>query len=360
MAPATLTVVLSPSLQHHEVLQVVPQLDWARAPGNFCEFTYTSSPIYYGPHIELQRLVLRTVNSGVVQPLRPAYTNSSYELSFHGPSLQCDPYPMEISPGPLNSILNTSSTWFDIGKNSVIYFATAPMGNGTANMTTLLPLLQNLAVVPTSNSTTKYSSSGYTGGEGIYYTGLDKLSTDAARLWVFFNPTYYPTSNGLNRRMLDKENYTDGSAAMQCTLYNSSYTVNFNFSSGTQLITLRNETKLNAVAYVDKMLKDTMDYEPIPEVYPTMNYQAVMHAVGKLVMGWLEGTWLNGDGVTGPSFVTFTSIVNTKQFDDYRLDNGFTNNSDSADTTRNQSIARAFEDTMRNVTFSLFTSSRFL
>jgi hypothetical protein len=352
VAPATLTVVPAPNLDMKVVTETVPEIDWARQPGNFCEVTFTSSTEYYQPHMELRRLALSTANSGAIRTLVPTQTNSSYDLTFYGPSFQCDPYPMEAPPTTLQSVVSVMVA----GYYKAAYFGTAPLANGTANMTTLLPLLENLQSVPRVNSTVRYGTSGYTGGEDEYYTGIDRLSTDVARFWVFFNPLQYP-QHALGKRVLSVDNYTNGDAAMECKLWNSSYEVGWNFSSGTQTVTLKKETKLNTVAYVDDMAaKGVLQ----PQVYPAMNYQAVMHSVTKLLMGWMEGEWQGGDGMTGPSQAPYTSLVYTDQFDDYRSYYEFDNRSYDTDTTRNRSLAYAVEDMLRNVTFSLFTSSRFL
>ncbi|KAK6080184.1 hypothetical protein SCUP515_03609 [Seiridium cupressi] len=312
---------------------------------------YNSSSEYWAPHVELKRLALSTANSGAIRALNPVHANSSYTLDFYGPSLKCDPYALKVPPGKPATWRPTTS-----GKYTVKYYGSAPFNNGTANMTSLLPLLESLYdVLDTSDPTRTYGTSSSPTGESEYYTGLDMLSTDGAKFFVFYSPTSATGYGSLGERTIANETAT-ANRAMQCTLYNSSYQVEWSFQSGAQTIAVKKEERLHTVSAISNY--QTNATGPLEAYnFPTMNYQAVMHAVGQLVMGWLDGEWAGGDGVTGNSRITDTSLVYTRQFDDFRAGYEFVN---ATETASNRSLAYAMEDTLRNVILSLFAHSRFL
>ncbi|KAK9774259.1 hypothetical protein AB5N19_13717 [Seiridium cardinale] len=158
------------------------------------------------------------------------------------------------------------------------YYGSASFNNGIANMT-LLPLLENLYDVPdTSDPTRKYGTSS--------------------------SPTV---------RLLPR-----GMAVLTIAVKKE-----------------EREERLHTVSAIGNyQINATGSLEAYN--FPTMNYQAVMHAVGQLVMGWLNGESAGGDGVTGNSRISDTSLVYTRQFDDFRGGYEFVN---TTETASNRSLA---------------------
>jgi len=110
------------------------------------------------------------------------------------------------------------------------------------------------------------------------------------------------------------------SATGCCRLYNSSYTADFVFADGRQNIRLRDKKIINEVTSVTS-LSDPGSNDYTEARQRIMNYQAVMHALGYLIGGWLEGLFAGGNGVGGgPTKVLSTVLVDTEEFDSYRGD----------------------------------------
>jgi hypothetical protein len=82
-----------------------------------------------------------------------------------------------------------------------------------------------------------------------------------------------------------------------------------------------------------------------------------MHAAGHMISGWLEGVWIGGDEITGPTQVTLTSLIYSEEFAPYRTQYNFT---DTGTALQSRMVAANLEEMVRNVTFSLFSAPRFL
>jgi hypothetical protein len=149
--------------------------------------------------------------------------------------------------------------------------------------------------------------------------------------------------------------WKDGKAISECRLVNSSYSVDFTFTDGQQNLSLRSETVLHHITalWATSLLADAES-----DGYRVMAYQAVMHCLGYLIGGWLEGVFVGGDGLTGPTKVTSTSLFDTEEFASYRGDQGHL--PIGVGPVTNRSFIYGVEQLMKNITFNLFSNNQFL
>ena len=207
------------------------------------------SDFYGGPNFDLQHLVLSTASTGIIQPVIPTWANSSYNLTFFGPSVEC--LRLEnVDPPESNR------------SDPVAYYVSAPL-NGfnhpeQLNHITGLDIYQ----FPLGTTPNQVNCSI----DNDYYTSLNTTGGEIASLYVFYGlPNYF-----------------------LCTLFNTSYDTEFAFDNGQQKVQVRNLTRLNEIRTNSSKVTcyDKKDPDCVHLQYLSA-YQCIFHALSKLIMGWI-------------------------------------------------------------------------
>lgn len=289
---------------------------------------------YMKPATSISRLVANTVSSGTILPIQAPFPNSSYSLSFYGPSISCVP----AEPSLLGSVNSTLRHRSDI----IVYVGFVPDPPDRRNAGDMtIDVLNGLNMTLQSASTV---------AKLVTY---DELSpTGHARLFI---ATY---SSGSSK---------DGQGKMpqkltECGLYNSSYAVDFNFTNNQQSINVTNLTRLNGISY-RTYLNFNATVQAAPGFFAGIVGCALMDALSKMLVGYLRAAstsdgWVNDGDI---------QIMNTVLMQAQELRQLYqpVGHKDVLPTTeplsiRNMTIAEAIEDLSQNLTLSLFSNSYFL
>ena len=270
----------------------VPQFD-------FGSFKYAAGMKYYntywqwsGPSQAIQYMASRVMAAGQVLPVTPPATNATWTLDFYGPALQCDDVPETKKDQILTNIWNSYNvgdpasygflSWVpwspsDYGENANITgnssdpapylpfmfdfikiysgssyggeYVVPKMGPPSSSLSTGGPLSLFIAVLPGTQSVSIREVIPGQNQEGdqqaykdIYYSppvnagspGLCSYRTIRHVTDTFANCTSAPK----NVVAIAFENAT----LLQCDLVNTSYSSDFEYSNGQQVIRLRPDT----------------------------------------------------------------------------------------------------------------------
>lgn len=196
-----------------------------------------------GASARLQRLSIFTASGLEISQIQIPYVNASYELEFFAPAVSCSPAPASIVTrvtGWLESIEGAVEPWLSFVPANLAYFSSD--------------------FNPFDNSDT----SGITAFFGYGYNY--DVGNQSASLFV----------------AMDNEGSTYSSWPMvECTLYNASYQVNFQFTYPHQNISVIQRTLHSAVL--------TPSNQNATFGTPEWTYMNVMDAYANILIGYTEG-----------------------------------------------------------------------
>ncbi|KAL4960142.1 uncharacterized protein BDV14DRAFT_211835 [Aspergillus stella-maris] len=292
ITPATLSIRLLPA--NVSTVLDVPNVNFTNAfwvdkvEAEGAGIVYSSKPL-------ISRLFAATASSAEVLPVRAPFINSSYTVSFHGPSYKCQ------------------------------------------------SLDEALVTVPGVNQSLWDNAIGDVPEYGHIYTGVTPSSPEN---------TFYVRSGGMNP--LWNDNFTQP-AQLVCQLWNISYVINLRFTNGTQTLT---PISIQPFAYFDWVVADNPSTLSEGADDENAAYHVIHLLTSGLILGTLAtgstGTILEDK----TAFAAFTrmSLGQTGLYECPDLWN--TSDWLSAQSTtlcRNKTLARAIEDLSRNFTFSLLS-----
>lgn len=223
ITPATLSVDLI--LRDHSLIVQVPSLNISD-PNQAHRYAYATASkdasdprleTYLRPRTILNRLAEATGTTGEILQIPPVFVNATYELQFFGPTVKCNDANKSVTEQIVAAIDRSKSI-----KDSSIeeiqnsYFAMVPdlSVNGTKS--------QEGVVQAANHSDTSSAMHG------------------SNQLWLGFSRNQV----GVDGKIQVRPHY------LQCSLYNTSYHVNFSFVQGAQSLKLLNASKpLNAIDY---------------------------------------------------------------------------------------------------------------
>jgi len=231
---------------------------------------------YSGAQPEVQRLVTAAMSGGQILPITPPHLNASWGVEFYGPVVKCVPVSSRDKQFIGESLNNIKKSLPGLGsqiedKEHYVHLVWAP---GDDNNT----------ILPRSDS--KFRTDPI--GPRIHDA---QVSLFAAA----FNRLDYP------------QDYTRSANITQCTLYNASYAVNFNFINGIPDIKAVPRQPYHEFRYLDTLNGS----EPLAATYPNgtimrspnnnhtiynvtlverQSYQAVMEAFGLGLVGSITYT----------------------------------------------------------------------
>ena len=184
---------------------------WVNNTGNY-------SQILTGVRTIVQRLAVATAATGNILPISTQFLNSTYQLQFSGPKVECEAaHPLQVQ--------------------AIDYLIEDQIS--AAGVSSITHEINYFAFVPVNSSTNSTSILGYP-ISAILGDRVEQPANATNQLWLAFS-TYSNGSSCQNPSNISRQH-------MVCCLYNAFYTVNLTFESGIQTINGSNHT-LGEVAY---------------------------------------------------------------------------------------------------------------
>ncbi|KAL7814198.1 hypothetical protein V8C44DRAFT_326045 [Trichoderma aethiopicum] len=333
--PAALTVQPSQQLNESILVQRLPTIN-TTSPYPFAQWGNEGGAGYVAPSVAVARLVSSVASQGSILSIEAPHPNSSYSLSFYGPSLSC---------GPLGGNAAFHAAYDKTFKEA--YGSNWGMSNQAVTYFSFVP--QTARDNKTGESIINWENRTLSGLQAIFapedlsgsLATLDNTAKVAdkqarCRFFVAF-PTYGSFAN----------------RTIECGLYNSSYHVDLKFENGKQAIKIRNSTRLNPVSVATTAGQGD-------HVLPQVAYVSIMDALGGTLMGKIVATRY---GSLQPIRTQILSTVLTQASDMQNLQRGFGNTGilgAKSGSGTNLTMAETLEQLVSNITLSLFSSPELL
>lgn len=206
----------------------------------------------------------------------------------------------------------------------------------------------------------------YVGFVPLNLTHSENPVVDGLRYSLLNNSMAYPSDFTCSDRARlytiapNEIGYANETGTIECGLFNSSYTVDFDFINGSQNISLRNLTKINGITgspgagsndaslYCSESVISTWT----SPTAPTSSHIAMMAALGRLLIGWLPhmSSIAFGTQITSSVLMDTQEMVNTQ----------YTTPDNLPASIANMSLSQALEEVFINATLSLFSDTSFL
>jgi hypothetical protein len=339
VTPPTLGVITVPEVS--QVIQYpVPQLDFDNGTGENLWYTdvANSDPLYNGPYIDLHRLALITASSGFIQPVAPIWSNATYNLTFFGPSIKCQPYPVQ----------GVSSVSRQSPGGDYAYYVSAPIGGSLADQ---LESLSNMSDPFNSGAEQQIVTCAV---DSNFYTSLNQTGGQSIKFYVYFDEFTTASQSDL---------LANGTDVQECILYNSSYNLQFRYTNGQQTVEFKNVVEMNQLNSIVNASNDCVngishDADCIHYNRVT-KYTTVFQSLTQLLIGFIVGPLAGGEGVDGFTRLFETGLIYTTEFAGWRTDSGIKTPPDALHIN-NMTLIEGIEQLMQNITLSLFSKSQFL
>jgi hypothetical protein len=335
----------------------------------------TMVEMYLKPTLKISRLATTTAYQGSVPDHRTAYPNSTYEVQFNAPAVQCRPLAPDImwgfnraagcnftrnaaSPGRNCSQSNPYIAWVPETSSMV------PFGNGTLK-NGLLPLDAEMESLEPLKDYSKNYLGSYRDSPASIFVATRNLEPPMYRGWDVLN----------------------------CSLFNASYTVHESSDSNSLSEPLLSEVRvLDSVPFNTRTSRKMSEQRSASDAI-LFSYTALMECLNRLLVGSIVSDWSDLDNVQyidedrlkfqNPNLMATLLGFSTELLpyltrretkgSDYRPkdlqstiiyeDENSTVSmpSEALDSTSyNKSIASGIEQLFQNFTLALFNDARFL
>jgi hypothetical protein len=242
---------------------------------------------FLGPRTIISRLSTATATQGQILPVNPPSSNSSFEVQFYAPSVQC------------SQANSTVATTIDFFRNQSITNSTGNIIEWISNYFAFVPDLSSLG----NNSLPE------NGVQMVDQMRPQQPTNASNQLWMVYSVYDYSTGQ---KRSID--HYTT------CELYNASYRVDLTFQDGNKTITPLNITTLNEVPY------PVQNAPASDDLLVQHAYSAVMWALTELLTGSMGIFTEYSAGTTTRFGEITTQIEQTSLLGSSDLDVFFDNN----------------------------------
>jgi len=339
LPPATLTVELSQQASYSPQTFGVPDWNdggWALQNSPNPSDFIPAAIEYNGAQPALKRTAQMTVFQDSISSIAAPSLNSSYTLNFIAPSLSCESTDASILDGFTAAFgCSLTASGEDATRctlyNQISYLAWTPSAD---------------SIVPFTNQSVSMSSDGGSGNEGGNGEYIASFSAGSS---------YGPVSGGPARIFLASNAAVDNDATSEwsvsnCTLWNASYIVDFNFTNGQQNLVVTDLQYLNTVG----LLNEIGQYCPVCAQTPVNGvwmpattlyttpastaYQAVMDIFGTLLVGMI---WTTSTDVQDNQAHTASTIIA----------------STALPYTNGAAMLDAVPELFQNIIFSLFSNT---
>ncbi|KAI7975114.1 hypothetical protein EIK77_002137 [Talaromyces pinophilus] len=308
ITPSTLTVSMKGI--SNSSMQYVPRVDFTSLNFAFITADEVLTPVYLyiGPQLGVQKAVTLTLTDGEIQPISPPKANSSWELNFHAPAINCQAVDASLQEEITDNIFDAINA----------FPALVPCGISYGYISWIPDSSTPNGSLPFTNSSGSYSlRSGTVGPEGEQFAASDgrpyPTSYPPLSIMIATVPIMYTKLDLQSCSSLEKSALND-STILECSLYNATYISNFTYVNGVQNINTTLPLQfLNTVGYIGGVTGSypfsdswenngtTIDLQDSPSYNTTLveifAYQAVMDAFGRMLVGTVaykdkdQGAW---------------------------------------------------------------------
>ncbi|KAI0540607.1 hypothetical protein GGR58DRAFT_521681 [Xylaria digitata] len=327
--------------------------------------------IYNGPNEEVQGVVTAAASGGLILPITPPATNSSWKLEFYGPSIRCSQVEKALKltfEQDIAEWLWNKSDPFTNSENCL-----KPQGYISWNFNNLSDSLEipgPFSLIPIENGSQEHTKGL---SSGIFIALLPDLfqishARDVCSSEFDTSPSQ-PLGN-LN------------SILLQCGLHNASYHTEFSYHSGIQSIAMQVNTleALGTVSFVfgpDENERHCLQLTPIskiPEpcvfdasVLRALSYTAILDAFRKLVTGSISIDRF-GFQLFSNTTILSTALYRTPDLTFIHTNHGVSGSlqselqhandsrGDTLEPNIGQPLPDAIEEMFHNITISLLSS----
>ncbi len=297
----------------------MPKLDY-RDYTRFASLLPEDIASFAGASNDLVQLVLGSATTQSILPISPPLPNSTYSIEINAPALSCQ-------EAFANDSVAIDAAYYNYtagsGGAGITYFAWAPAGNTCTNGSMATPSDFTSSTLPTT---------------------IDACFGDSKKLNIFI-PVYHVEPTGASSWLK--------SIILNCSLWDASYTVDFDFRNRAQHVDVRRRELSNGVAGLD-------DYGPLLSstsqdnrtlASTLLSYVSIMDAFGRLMVGAITTYHY---GTMSPQFTLILSTGLASLLPNESL------STDALYTVTNATFARAVENLFENVTLSLLSSNEFI
>lgn len=334
ITPATLSV--EPIVRNSTVMAKVPSpgISDPRQANRFAYYVEeTGIQKFQTPRTILTQFAVATATFGQILPIKPPFTNATYQIRFFGPTFKCGDANATIS----QAIDNVKEQKIQSLGSSVVEVSSSYFG--------FVPDLRNPEAIQAAD-----------------LSNVRGQANASNQLWMVF-PRYVINERGAR----ELENHH-----LSCQLHNASYDVFFSFTQGVQTVDILDLTVLDAVEFPSNALtKDTVQ----------LAYSAAALALSDQLtgeMGIFHEVTLNSstgkmDNITAVFGQINTKIAQTSLLGSSDLDSYFEqnhalhpeNNTGVVSDQREEDIAKArnrtldilIEELSQNITLTLMHSN---
>jgi hypothetical protein len=239
----------------------------------------TKMEIYLKPTLKISRLATTTAYQGAVPDHRTAYPNSTYEVQFNAPAVQCRPVSQDIMRGFNRAagcnFTRTAASPRQNCSESNPYIAwvpeilsLVPFSNGTLRKG-LLPLDDEMEYLTPLVDYSKSYLGSYQGGPASVFVATRRLAPPVGRGWDVLN----------------------------CSLFNASYTVHESSDSNRQ-----SEPRLSELRILDSVPFTTRTSRKMSEQRSALDatlfsYHALMQCLNRLLVGSIVSDYEDPEGL---------------------------------------------------------------
>lgn len=319
VAPTALTTHWSETPRETHEMSNVPVPDFNRSSYAILGADLTNGYITWrGSQYTLDRLTLATATGGDILTAPAPAVNSSYTVSFYGPSLRCQP-----PPSGFNQSFQELITELERGKllyMQILYAAWRP--NDTDNLPWLETLLE----------------SGFNQVSGRNLIGR---ADQPATLYFAFGQAF-------------------SLSLIQCTMMNASYVVDITNSNGFQTQRGRKVDSLDAITTIvgyqyssDDALRKTLAYESILASFFNILHGSVIHPQTADTDIWATDTTQVMATTLGLTDELYSILEESDSMTD------FVTPAEPDVVGSGKSFARSAEELFQNITLSLMAFDRF-
>lgn len=352
--PATLTVGLSAHISHSLMAMKTPDflgtsMGWEILEQNNDDGPNAGAPAgylnwntYNGPTPLLTHVLESTAFDGRLPNLPAPAPNASYVLSYPAPTIQCETMPVDVlsqwapvmgcDPSlQFNGEAHNYSACDTNANDDYLWFYLA----WTPSDIQLVPFPPNSLPIAgdLSFGKTLEDNSGYLGSYNSSASNLF-IAASVIRPYVDYtqNFTWY---------------------AYNCSLYNSTYKVNFTFQESIQTVTVLDVNVTEPIAPVWSSPQRLYNESLPAAIGSNMNYQALMDVLGRLLVGDI------GQGGTAyQTQILQTALAYTTEMRSWGL--GAVGSAANTSQWYQRSLADAVESLFENMTLSLFSHNELL
>ncbi|KAK0883908.1 hypothetical protein LTR87_002386 [Friedmanniomyces endolithicus] len=274
--------------------------------------------LYAGPSLSVQQITNVVAAHGTIIPVAAPSVNSSWDLSFDGPSLHCAPVAADFRQMVLANILEYMSARSvgavqpncTYGPGYISWHPPFMLPDHPAEVNLPFVLDNTNSSDPSNTVLNNDNTHGYFGSDTatVFFAVAPTLFSSVSNE-DYDGPAVCTTEKWYNATLAE---YYNISTVLRCDVHNATYLTNFNFTNGVQTVSISEkditDTPLLTMSTLEGNFGSTNQTNPYlqphncsyddlnttmasvgcifdPVVLSTISYQAIMHAFTDIVTG---------------------------------------------------------------------------